>query len=210
MALSLFRRRDVTRDVLIGFAMRHQPLMIDGLFDDQPIRDVTTAAGIISKWGQLGIHVGNYDSQLNSPKNVSITTIADYLKCNVANKTAKPGAILIPSEMIDPLVKVPTSVVNFGTGYMSATRFMAYLANAGEATHLHYDANCLHNLHYQVFGRKRFLLFPEHASKYLAPQAQMSRFYLERFSEAERLKFVDFAGGYACTLEPGDVLFVPA
>ena len=82
--------------------------------------------------------------------------------------------------------------------------FKAYMAHAGTATHLHFDANYLHNLHYQVLGTKRFILFGRDRSKDLAPKAQSSRLFLERLPERERLDLAGVLGGYACILEPGD------
>ncbi len=96
------------------------------------------------------------------------------------------------------------------TQWGASAGFKAYMAHAGTATHLHFDANCLHNLHYQVLGKKRFILFGADRSKYLAPKAQSSRLFLERLPERERLDLAGLLGGYACILEPGESLFVPA
>ena len=89
------------------------------------------------------------------------------------------------------------------------TDFDYDMGNAGAFTHLHFDANGRHNLHYQLIGRKRFLLFPEYRSKYLAPHQQSSRIFLERMSAVERASFAEFAGGVDRLLEPGDSLYIP-
>jgi len=83
----------------------------------------------------------------------------------------------------------------------------------GTISHLHFDLP--HNLIALVHGRKQFILFPLDESSKLYPQPWLSSVpHLSRV-DPERPDYARYprlaeARGYVCTLEPGDLLFIPS
>jgi hypothetical protein len=193
----------LTTEFFLELALQQRPMIIDGLFDGQPIRKIKTIADLPLAWANTQIRPRVQPERIQYPaKLLAPTTILKFLTDQA------PGfvfdKILIPS--FNPPFVLPESALKGGD---PTTQFHYYMGNPGAFTHLHFDSNCRHNLHYQLIGKKRFLFFPEHRSKYLAPQQQSSRIFLERLTNEERISFTDYAGGYDCTLEPGDGLYMP-
>jgi hypothetical protein len=101
-------------------------------------------------------------------------------------------------------------------------RFNIWMGSKGTFTNAHYDS--VHNFFIQVFGKKKFLLFPPNAIEDLYvfpkghPNARQSRI---NFNEPEatllKSRFPNFLGnensgllqGYEVTLNPGEMLYVP-
>jgi hypothetical protein len=189
------------RQTLLASAVRQEPLIFSNMFDGQPVRSVADASNLPPSWAALRIFPTEPEEQINvQGKPLGETTVVEFLR------ERRPG---IAQYNIDPpadFMRKPEAIAQWGP----SAGFKAYMAHAGTATHLHFDANCLHNLHYQVLGKKRFILFGSERSRDLAPKAQSSRLCLERLPEQERLELAGILGGYACVLEPGDSLFVPA
>ncbi len=184
--------------------MQQQPVIFTGLFDGQPIRDIATIASLPQPWANTPVRPKEPAERINYPgKSFPDTTILRFLT------ERQPGFVFskMPLAETGGPIALPKALVELG---VPTNHFSYYMGNPGAFTHLHFDANCLHNMHYQLLGKKRFFLFPEHRSKYLAPQQQSSRIFLERMPAEERLRFADYAGGYVDTLEPGDSLFIPA
>ena len=189
------------RQALLGRAVRQEPLIFTNLFDGQPVRSVAGVGDLPGNWAAQRILPTAPEEQINIQGTpLGETTVEEFLR------ERRPG---IAQYTVDPpaaFMRKPDALVHWG----ASAGFKAYMAHAGTATHLHFDANGLHNLHYQVLGRKRFILFGADRSKELAPKAQSSRLFLERLPENERLELAGLLGGYACVLEPGESLFVPA
>ena len=189
------------RQLLLARAVRQEPLIFTNLFDGQPVRNVADVGDLPKPWAEKRIAPTEPEEQINiQGKLLAETTVDEFLR------ECRPG---IAQYQVDPpadFMQKPEALTQWG----ASAGFKAYMAHAGAFTHLHFDANCLHNMHYQVLGKKRFILFGSDRSKDLAPKAQSSRLFLERLPERERLELAGLLGGYACILEPGESLFVPA
>jgi hypothetical protein len=189
------------RRTLLACAVRQEPRIFTNLFDDQPVRSVADAGNLPPSWAAQRIFPTEPEEQINVQGTpLGESTVEQFLR------ERRPGIAQYNIEPPADFMRTPEVLTQWG----ASAGFKAYMANAGTFTHLHYDANCLHNLHYQVLGRKRFILFGSEQSKYLAPKAQSSRLFLERLAEEKRLELAGLLGGFACILEPGDSLFVPA
>jgi hypothetical protein len=108
------------------------------------------------------------------------------------------------------------------TSIEKLVRFNLWMGSKGTFTNAHYDS--VHNFFIQVYGKKKFLLFPPNAIEDLYvfpkghPSARQSRINFES-SNAEELreKYPNFLGdgssgllqGYEVTLNPGEMLYVP-
>lgn len=85
-----------------------------------------------------------------------------------------------------------------------------WLARAGTVTPLHRDLP--HNLSAQVFGRKRWLLYPPSAAVYpCRPWSRAPNFARVDPEAPDLQRFPLFADARpaSCVLEPGEVLFIP-
>jgi len=193
----------ISRKLLLELAVKQEPMIFNGLFDGQPIRQIKSIKDLPPTWANQPVQPRVPPERLNYPSSIlAATTVANFLSERAAGYVY--GRLDLPT--INLPIAFPEAIANWGT----STGTGYYMANPGAFTHLHFDANGLHNLHYQVIGKKRFFLFPEHCSKYLAPHEQSSRIYLERIALAERRHFANYAGGYEYVLKPGESLFVPA
>ncbi len=189
------------RGMLLARAVRQEPLIFTNLFDSQPVREVKGVGDLPPSWAARRIFPTEPEEQINIQGTpLPETTVAAFLS------ERKAGSAQYNIDPPASFMSKPDALTQWG----ASAGFKAYMANAGTFTHLHFDANCLHNLHYQVLGSKRFILFGSDRSKDLAPKAQSSRLFLERLPECERLELAGLLGGYACVLAPGESLFVPA
>jgi Cupin-like domain len=189
------------RQTLLALAVRQEPRIFTNLFDGQPVRKLAAAADLPPWWAEVRIVPTEPEEQINIQGTpLPPTTVREFLrdhKRGIAQYNINPSP---------DFMQLPAAIAQWG----ASAGFKAYMAHAGVATHLHFDANCQHNMHYQVLARKRFILFGSERSKDLAAKAQSSRLFLERLPERERLELVGLLGGYECVLEPGESLFVPA
>jgi cupin-like protein len=198
------REGPISRKLLLDLAVRQQPVIFKELFAGQAVRQIAGIADLPADWANTRVRPREPAERINHPgKSFDETTVLQFLTTRAPPRFVQDTKAVAPS---NAFIVLPETLADWGARH---TRFDYYMGNAGAFTHLHFDANCRQNLHYQLIGKKRFLLFPEDRSKYLAPQQQSSRIFLERISAVERLHFADYAGGYDCTLEPGDSLYIP-
>jgi len=87
----------------------------------------------------------------------------------------------------------------------------AFLGAPGTRTPIHCAPT--HNLFVQVLGQKRWLLYGPECDPALRPLANRMPYFVSRCEPAApdaEHPLLPYAQGYAVTLEPGDLLFVPA
>jgi len=88
----------------------------------------------------------------------------------------------------------------------------AWFGPAGATTHTHYDIS--HNFYAQIYGIKRFILFPPEQNEnlylfpFLHPGAQQSQVNFDDPNLRMFPKFID-ANATEAVLKPGDVLYLP-
>jgi len=198
------REAAISRKLILDLAVRQLPVVFKGLFAGQAVRRIATVADLPADWANTRVRPREPAERINDPgKSLNETTVLHFLTSQAPPAFVYERRALVPA---NPIVALPEALADWSA---RKNDFDYYMGNAGAFTHLHFDANCRHNLHYQLIGRKRFLLFPESRSKYLASHQQSSRIFLERMSAVERSNFAEFAGGYDCILEPGDTLYIP-
>lgn len=115
----------------------------------------------------------------------------------------------VPLEHNLPELKDDVPPLDLLSGEASAPHF--WLGGAGLVTPLHWDN--LHNLYGQVRGRKRFTLFApvERDNLYpYPPTALYSHISYADPEQDERWPRLRDAERLGCTLDPGDLLFLPA
>jgi hypothetical protein len=106
-----------------------------------------------------------------------------------------------PTDVISPIIKQAP---------------MLFIGGKGSITHIHFDIDYSTVLHVQIYGRKKFLLFPfdQQHLLYRKPFEVLSWVdfsnYAERINELEtQFPKLKEAQGYEVILEPSDALIMP-
>src|SRR5258708_35700848 len=81
-----------------------------------------------------------------------------------------------------------------------------FMANRGNASDLHTDWDGRDVLLYQLFGRKRVVLFPPDAAPKLHPIDIFSTLPLSEMDDLERRPLITHAGGVEHLLMPGHAI----
>jgi len=126
-----------------------------------------------------------------------------------ANELGRPYNDLFPIESL----MVKNSTWTADKSYLHRWTNV-WFGPAGATTHNHYDIS--HNFYAQLYGKKRFILFPPEEYKnlylypFLHPGAQQSQVSLDD-PNIDLKSFPNFknAVAYDAILEPGDVLYLP-
>lgn len=87
---------------------------------------------------------------------------------------------------------------------------LMFAANRGNSSDLHTDWDGRDVLLYEVFGRKRVVLFPPEAAPKLHPIDIFATVRLAGLDDSGRASLCAFAGGMEHVLEPGEAVFIPA
>lgn len=228
MALTIERIEAPSADELYRKYVRPRvPVVITGLYDEQPIhaiRTVERARRDLGSWKiiiqneYVSHELENLKQALENPDHVPTrerhqTTIAGYLDLIDSNpKTIKISTenLITIDHPLRALYDLP-SYLDYPAmrGDGNSITYM-FMANAGNVSAMHFDSDIASVLHYHVFGRKRHILAPPVAAKKLNPLDVFSTALVQNFSEAEKKSFVDFIGGYDVEVQPGETLFMPA
>ncbi|KYZ74130.1 MULTISPECIES: cupin-like domain-containing protein [Klebsiella pneumoniae complex] len=197
-----------------------RPVIITNLFEGDVIREINTREKVVEHFGNMMIGIQDeygeaYKKQAgaNSPGNKSGTltmSVKDYLNYLETTPDTKMMCIEFPSpEMLSDTYHIP-DVCRTRKGESEKFVNQCFIGNKGNFAHIHIDKAGTHGFLYQVFGRKRFITWPQSASHKLAPFAQIAGWSLEHFTDADRQAFLEFTGGCEVILEAGECMFVPA
>jgi hypothetical protein len=90
-----------------------------------------------------------------------------------------------------------------------------FMAGPGATTHLHVDRDLRHDLVYQLFGRKRYVVIDADESAKLtmgipSEAGYASALFLDHFDDRELAAFLRYTGARECVLQPGETLLIPA
>jgi lysine-specific demethylase 8 len=90
-----------------------------------------------------------------------------------------------------------------------------FIGNSGNVAHLHFDGDQRQVLLYEVYGRKRVVLFDPAAARHLRTldgpysRPSLAGLYLEAMEADEKLDQIGRADGYHTILEPGETIYIP-
>lgn len=101
------------------------------------------------------------------------------------------------------------TIVAGSTTRKGAAGSYVYLAPAGQFSDLHFDRDGTHVLNLQMFGRKRFTLFPPAAGRFLCPIMHWGGVKLRGLSPERFAGFLAYAGGANVELQPGEAIYIP-
>jgi lysine-specific demethylase 8 len=212
------------------YVLPRRPVIITNLFAQEPISEIRTMAAARKAFGDVALEVQTEYSSMAADRGSAASgtlTLSEYLDfaeqhpdsrvmcteystpARVAAQYRLPDLCRLDARGIgaSEILDLPR---RWGDHDLLSNMF---LGNRGNCAHLHYDGDHRQVLLYQVFGRKRVVLFqPPNGTKLNVLDAFMQGFcntYLERMSDEEKSAFVDYADGYDAMLEPGEAVYMP-
>lgn len=192
------------------YVARRQPVLVDRLFDDQPIRKLATpraarkAIGDMEFVVQWSYTASLYYEMTGGAGEPELATLADYLDYVALNPRTPRMCIEQPVAPALARLASPPAICR------NNERTLMFIGNAGNFAHLHFDGDQRQVLMYQVFGRKRVVLIPPIAAKKLLPHQNFSSVCLQHMSDRERRAFLRYVGGVECVVRPGQAILMPA
>ena len=192
------------------YVAARQPVLIDGLFDGQPVRKLATARAARRAIGDMGFVVQwNYTASLyyanareaGKPERATLADYLDYVALN-------PRTPRMCTEQ--PIAPVLAALIEAPAECRNNERTLMFIGNAGNFAHLHFDGDQRQVLMYQVFGAKRVILIPPIAARKLLPHQKFSSVCVQHMSDRERRSFLRYVGGCECLVRPGQAIFMPA
>ena len=191
------------------FLETQTPVILTGVFEDQPIARVRNEADARALFGWLRIPVATeYLAALAStgePDTTRSMRLDEYLDL----ERESPGTHRMCSEQPTPEVLLNSLKLPEYDPFEDAISSF-FVGHAGQHAHMHFDGDYRHVLFHQVFGTKRFV-FVSPARNHLFPAAgNFAEWSLENFSPEEMERFLAYTGGITCTLGPGETLLIPA
>lgn len=208
MDINIIEAEELTEKLFLA----SQPLVIKSLFLNHPISNIRTRQDaqmylpdyplrVIRDYIEIFKENHTLDQ---SVKKMTLTEFFQYIQHD--SKTDLRVRDFSPPESFSEFMKEPDFCLENTFEPIIKTIF---LAPKGAASRLHMDNDQNHVFLYQVFGKKRAILFPPTSSEKLLPVLNLSFWFLDQFNENERNLFIKFAEGLECILEPGDTLYIP-
>ena len=211
-----------------------RPVVISGLLAGHPLGRIDTLQLARERLGDIPVGVARNYMDMNvrniadfvagrpvrlEPE-VLHSTLADYFDL-VEREDGERWIVTenIPADsLLENIDLSPLGIADVEPGYGNPTGdFAAGKANSlmfaggpGNASDLHTDWDGRHVVLYQIFGRKRAVLFPTEAAESMLPIDIFSMLRLRDMDPARRRALIESLGGYEVVLEPGDALFMPA
>lgn len=207
------------------YVLAQKPVVITGLFTGQAVDEIRTIDQVRSRFGsvQTAVYENHEDSFVrfvesflagspNFERRHETSTIAGYLDLVAADPTVTSMCSEMPAQPwpdLRGMYEAPDLVFD-ESGKPDDLLEEVWIGNAGNFTHLHYDADHRNNLLHHLCGRKRVVLVEPRYAQRLAPMQNNSFISPGRMSQDAHDEFVDFVHGYQTVLGPGDTLFIPA
>lgn len=207
-----------------------RPVVIRDLFDGQAIAALDSEAKARAELGTMPVEVhagyehyftqvvsalasgASFDGESDAEMDRRPSTLSEYLDAAASDPSARQIASEVPEQMtpgLNSLYQLPPYCAR-GAGGREDTRVETWIANGGNYSHLHFDADQRHVLQYQVFGLKRVVMLPPSAGDRIGAIRNNCVLSPEGVPEAEQDAFIESLGGYQCQLGPGDAIFLPA
>jgi lysine-specific demethylase 8 len=211
-----------------------RPVVLQGLLDDHPLGQLRTLEQVRERLGAVPVSiVRNYmDFNLGNIADfiarrpvhlepcVRQSTLAGYFD-QVAEAPGERWIVTesVPADdLLADLALPALGITRCEPGYGNPAgapqpgqaNSLLFVGGAGNASDLHTDWDGRQVVLYQVFGRKRAVLFPPAAGEALQPIDVFAMLRLRDLPEARRQERIAALGGVEVVLEPGDALFIPA
>ncbi|MEZ8291862.1 cupin-like domain-containing protein [Vibrio sp. 10N.237.312.B06] len=199
-----------------------KPVVIKNFFAGQPIADLSTKEKTLSHLCNLPIEVqeeymsryindintknDHVESEHTKKRSITLKEYFDYIENNPESKVMCME--FQSPEKLASLYNIPT-VCNPKDNESEAIVNQCFVGNKGNTARIHFDKAGTNGFLYQVFGRKRFIIWPHKSSKKLLPFTQFGAWAIDRMTDKERRDFLSFTGGQEVVLQQGDCMYVP-
>ncbi|MBD2512752.1 cupin-like domain-containing protein [Nostoc muscorum FACHB-395] len=184
------------------------PFVIEGLVKHWAIADLKPDT-LKEQFGKLRVcvRVRDYVEKSFSPERTILNmSLADYFAQIQANSESLPP--YLGNQELPEL----TSLCQWPDYYQQYAKPRIWLGPADTITPLHCDYD--DNLFAQIFGEKRFLLYPPHHDEFLYTRKANPALYGSRFDpeapDYKNLPLAKQAWQVECIVKPGEMLFLPA
>jgi hypothetical protein len=184
------------------------PFVIEGLVKHWPLAALKPDM-LKEQFGKLRVRVRVEDyveKSFSSERTILNMSLAEYFAHIQANSESLPP--YLGNQELPEL----TSLCQWPDYYQHYAKPRIWLGPAGTITPLHCDYD--DNLFAQVFGEKRFLLYPPHHDEFLYTRKANPALYASRFDpeapDYKNLPLAQQAWQVECIVKPGEMLFLPA
>lgn len=205
------------------YVFKRKPVIITDLFPGEEIRRIQSLEDAKKVFGPIPLMI-DYTYPKNRAEPGQVMTFNQYWDLVEANPSTRLscGEYDLPANVMT-MFKLPAfclardldeeEVLSLPRRYGDHDLLSnLFIANKGNKAHMHWDGDHRQVLLYQVFGRKRVILFQPERSihlKTLDSRVPNSGIYLDRMSEEEKLEFVDINDGYYDTIYPTEAVYMP-
>jgi lysine-specific demethylase 8 len=216
-----------SREVFFNeYLLKQKPVIITNLFEGQPISEISSLDVARKLLGDMPVLIQEgFETYLTRMLQMSVSgeftnadlekersTVNGYLALVEKDPKTRKVCAEVPRDMIGAVesrYKIP-EYCRPEPGEPDEYVSMLWLGNAGNHTHMHYDADYRNIFQYQLWGEKRAVLVPPQQAKKLLPLGNNSALSPEQLSESETDAFVKYVGGYQAVVRTGETLFMPA
>lgn len=199
------------------------PVVIKDLFKGEEIRNIKTREKAIEALCDMEIevqdeyisrfaeNVSKSKSHSESEQNVKPTMkLGEYFNYVDNHEGSMKMCMEFPSpEVAKAFYKMP-ALCQPVKGESDTLVNQCFVGNKGNSARIHFDKGGTHGFLYQVFGQKRFIVWPHKSAQKLATFTQFGAWAVDRMNDEERRAFLTFTGGQEVILNAGDCMFVPA
>lgn len=202
------------------YVLTATPLVITGLFDNQPLRELDTQAKVVQRLGSMRMAIRyeytrslaralaegpHFDSR---PLFVQLSEYWDYV-------AGHPDTSLMCVEDSAPaelrsLGAVPALCTDQRGEPDVDLKSNMFVGNAGNYAPIHFDGDYRHVLLYQLFGRKRVVILCAERSDVVRPIVNFGTLQLQNLGEPDKLALLQAVGARDVTIHPGEAVFIPA
>ncbi|MEO3787185.1 cupin-like domain-containing protein [Actinocorallia sp. B10E7] len=215
---------EITADDTAGFWDRYvlprRPVVIRGIYADQPLAEAATLDGARRLLGSMPVLIQDeYTRQIDylresgpavgeQPPEPVLGTLAEYL--DGFGDLRKSRKVVTEWDVPAVLLSLFT-LPEFCRPKTPAHSLFVHMFLAGPANwaHVHFDMDQRHVLLAQVFGSKKVTLFSPSSSPWLHPFGNFGSVCLQAMDEDERSAFVEAAGGATTVIHPTDAIYIP-
>ena len=194
--------------VFNAFARGGVPFVILGLVEHWPLAKLTPSSlrehfGHLQVKARHGDYVGDAFSKKRTTSEMSLAQYLDSMPLSTSDLPPYLGNQQLPE--LNALCKWPPYFKNY-----DAPR--TWLGPANTVTPLHCDY--MDNLFAQIWGRKRFVLYPPHSDIFLSLHEANPVLYASKFNpddpNYEQFPLARQASPIECVVNPGEMLYLPA
>ncbi|WP_030949856.1 cupin-like domain-containing protein [Streptomyces sp. NRRL S-646] len=202
------------------FVLPRKPVVIRGIYADQPIAEAATLDGARRLLGTMPVLVQDeYTRQIDYTRKEFVETkekapdpvlgsLAEYLDDYGAQEKSRKVVTEwdLPTDLLQsftlPEFCRPTTPHH-------SLYLHSFIAGPQNWAHLHFDMDQRHVLLAQVFGSKGVALFPPSSSPWLHPFGNFGSISLQVMDPEERREFIELAGGAYAVIHPTDAIYIP-